>query len=203
MTQINLSDAELLRLLVAGDEHAFVQIYNRYQGPVYRFGLLMTGRANIAEEVTQEVFLLLIREPHRYDPGLGPLLAYLYGVARNHVLRILKRERPLVPLPDEAGNGIPFAQLVAQDDPFGDYTRNEIVRLVREAVLTLPTRYREVIVLCDFQEMSYADAALALGCAIGTVNSRLHRGHALLLRKLRAVGELESSATGERRRCFA
>jgi hypothetical protein len=69
---------------------------------------------------------------------------------------------------DEA---VPIAQLIAGDDPLGDCTRNEANRLVRQAVLALPARYREVIVLCDFQELSYAEAALALDCPAGTVNS--------------------------------
>jgi RNA polymerase sigma-70 factor (ECF subfamily) len=70
--------------------------------------------------------------------------------------------------------------------------------------LALPARYREVIVLCDFQEMSYAEAALALDCPIGTVNSRLHRGHALLLKKLRAAVRLDSTAPdAQGMRCFA
>src|SRR5205807_3552432 len=90
MTPTAHSDAELLRLMGAGDEHAFVTLYEKHQGAVYRFALLMSGGANIAEEVTQDVFLLLVREPQRYDPARGPLLTFLYGVARNYVLRSLK-----------------------------------------------------------------------------------------------------------------
>ncbi|MGH9967348.1 MAG: RNA polymerase sigma factor [Pyrinomonadaceae bacterium] len=201
MTPMISSDGELLRLVVAGDDHAFTELYRRHQGPVYRFALLMSGRHNIAEEVTQEVFLMLIRAPHRYDPALGSLPTYLYGVARNYVLRALKRERHFVSLGEDSEDGLHV--LVAQDDPFGDCTRNEVIRLVRQAVLTLPARYREVVVLCDFQEMSCADAAVALGCAVGTVNSRLHRGHALLLRKLHAAELDSSTAESQRLRCFA
>jgi len=79
----SVSDAELLRLMAAGDERAFITLYQRHQGPVYRFALLMTGAANVAEEVTQEIFLAMIREPHRYDPARASLSAYLYGMARN------------------------------------------------------------------------------------------------------------------------
>src|SRR5262245_56203160 len=154
------SDAELLRLIVAGDEPAFAALYQRHQGFIYRFALLMSGAPNIAEEVTQEVFLALIREAHRYDPARGSLAAYLCGVARNQVLRLLARERPYVPLVEETeeGEAVPLAQLIAPDDPLGNCTRNEVVKLVRQAVLALPERYREVIVLCDFQELSYAEA---------------------------------------------
>jgi RNA polymerase sigma-70 factor (ECF subfamily) len=199
------SDAELLHLIVAGNDQAFTALYRRHQGSVYRFALLMSGSVNIAEEVTQEVFLVLIREVQRYDPARGMLQAYLCGVARNYVLRFLERERPYVPLLEEsaAGDAETHTQLIAQDDPFGNCTRNEMIKLVRQAVLALPTRYREVVVLCDFQEMSYAEAALALDCPVGTVNSRLHRGHALLLKKLCVASQLDSATPHiERMRCF-
>jgi RNA polymerase sigma-70 factor, ECF subfamily len=200
------SDAELLRLIVAGDESAFTALYRRHQGVVYRFALLMSGSAHIAEEVTQEVFLALLREAQRYDPARSALTSYLYGIARNQVLRLLSRERPYVPLHEEneEGEALPLPQLIAQDNPLSDCTRNEVSRLVRQAVLALPARYREVIVLCDFQELSYAEAALALDCPLGTVNSRLHRGHALLLKRLRAAGKLDAAApAAQGLRCFA
>jgi RNA polymerase sigma-70 factor, ECF subfamily len=199
------SDGELLQRMKTGDDQAFTALYRRHQGPVYRFALLMSGSAVLAEEVTQEVFLVLMRDARRYDPGRGSLTAYLCGVARNYVLRLLERERPYVPLLEdpEAGEALAVSQLIAQDDPFGDCTRKQMVQLVRQAVLALPARYREAVVLCDFQEMSYAEAALVLDCAIGTVNSRLHRGHALLLEKLRATGRLDPASSDiQRLRCF-
>ena len=198
------SDAELLRLTIAGEEHAFAALYDRHQGAVYRFALLMSGAVNIAEEVTQEVFLLLMREPQRYDPGRGALPTYLYGVARNYVLRSLKRERPYVPLLEAPENGPPGTPFMAEEDPLDDCTRNEVIKLVRQAVLTLPERYREVVVLCDFQELSCADAAAALDCPIGTINSRLHRGHAMLVMKLRSVAKVDArSLDSQALRCFA
>jgi len=190
--------------MAAGDDQAFTQLYREHQASIYRFALLMSGTANIAEEVTQEVFLTLIREPSRFDPTRGPLRAYLYGVARNQVLRFLKRERSYVPLTEGLNGGTSIEESVAPDDPFGDYKRNEMIQLVRRAVLTLPPRYREVVVLCDFQEVSCAEAAIVLDCAIGTVNSRLHRGHVLLLKKMRAAAKLDSTSTSAQgMRCFA
>ncbi|MGH9768523.1 MAG: RNA polymerase sigma factor [Blastocatellia bacterium] len=200
------NDAELLRLTVAGDEHAFTALYRRHKGVVYRFALLMSGQASIAEEVTQEVFLALLRRAGRYDPARGALTAYLCGAARNQVLLLMEKERPYVHLVEESdeGEAVPLAQLIAGGDPLSDCTRNEANRLVRQAVLALPARYREVIVLCDFQELSCAEAALALGCPVGTVNSRLHRGHALLLKKLRAAARLDPAASdAQGMRCFA
>jgi RNA polymerase sigma-70 factor (ECF subfamily) len=195
------SDAELLRLMVVGDEQAFTALYRRHQGFVYRFALLMSGRASVAEEVTQEVFLALLRQARRYDPS-----AYLCGTARNQVLRLLERERPYVQLVEEADEGvaIPLAQLIAGDDPLTDCARNQAIKIVRQAVLALPARYREVIVLCDFLELSRAEAAVALDCPVGTVDSRLHRGHTLLLKKLRAAARLDPAAPdAQGLRCFA
>jgi RNA polymerase sigma-70 factor (ECF subfamily) len=197
---ITSSDADLLRLIVAGDDQAFMTVYRRHQPQIYRFALLMSGSVTIAEDVTQEVFLVLIREAHHYDSSRGPLSAYLYGVVRHHVLRCLERDRSYVPLVEESEDGedVMLTPLIAQDDPLSDCARQEAIELVRQSVLSLPARYREVVVLCDFQEMSYAEAALVLGCAIGTVNSRLHRGHALLLDKLRGAGKLDAASRGTR-----
>ena len=147
--------------------------------------------------------MVLVREPHRFDPGRGQLLPYLYGVARIHVLRFLKRERPYVSLIEETVDENSGSSYVAQDDPFGDCSRNEVVRLVRQAVLTLPPKYREVVVLCDFQEVSCAEAALALDCALGTVSSRLHRGHMMLLKKLSMIRKVDPASAGAQQRCFA
>ena len=189
--------------MAAGDEQAFAVLYRRYQGPIYRFGLLMCGSVNIAEEVTQEVFLLLVTSGSRFDPSRGLLLPYLYGLARIQVLRFLKRERPYVSLV-ETEDERPSERFIAKDDPFGDCSRNEVVRLVRQAVLTLPPRYREVVVLCDFQEVSCTEAAIALDCALGTVSSRLHRGRLLLLKKLSVMGKRDSAqVNAPQTRCFA
>ena len=88
-----MADVTLLRRMSAGDEEAFTALYRRRQGGIYRFALQMSGSEAIAEDVTQEVFLLLIREETAYDPSRGSLQGFLYGVARNHVLRALERNR--------------------------------------------------------------------------------------------------------------
>jgi RNA polymerase sigma-70 factor (ECF subfamily) len=190
------SDHELLRLMSDGDEEAFVALYRRHQGRIFRFALLMGGSSATADDVTQEVFLVLLRARHQFDPTRGSLATYLYGIARNHVWRVLERERAYAPLEDAAGDEeeTPVRQLAAQDDPLGELTRNEAAAELRHAVLALPARYREVIVLCDFHELSYAETALALDCAVGTVSSRLNRARALLAEKLRASGKLDSTS---------
>ena len=162
-----------------------------------------------------------MRDGRNFDPTRGSLAAYLYGIARNHVLRAFERERSFDPLEtdSEESNDAPHATLVAHFDPLGDLTRAESVEKLRQAVLALPAHYREVVVLCELHEMSYAEAAGALDCAVGTVRSRLHRARAMLAEKMRGRrgrepargGEAEAGGRGEgasaqglqTARCFA
>jgi RNA polymerase sigma-70 factor, ECF subfamily len=195
------TDEELWRLALAGDEQAFTLFYRRRQGAVYRFAWQMCGSESVAEDVTQEVFMALVCEGARYDPARGPIAAYLYGIARRQVLRRLAKDRAFVELPgDEAG--ATDERLLATHDPLGELTRRETVEVVRQAVLALPTHYREVVVLCDLHELSYAEAAEVLACALGTVRSRLARARLMLgerLRSLRPRAEAEVAA----KRCCA
>ena len=202
----DLSDSELLRSMLGGDEEALGVLYRRRQGSVYRFALQMSGVKAIAEDVTQEVFLFLMRQGHVFDPAKGSLSAFLLGVARNYVLRRLRVEQFLSPLSDDgADDEGPLFYAASELCPLDDLTRAETIESVRKAVLSLPPKYREVVALCELQDVSYAETAEILGCAIGTVRSRLHRARALLLEKLRPAAEVEEtdSATVKSARCFA
>ena len=182
-----LSDEELLTQLRAGDEESLVTLYRRRQGAVYRFAQQMSGSAEMAEDVTQDVFLALINGAGAFDAGKGSLVNYLYGAARFQVLRRWERERWFVYPGDNAAEEDSWAQMPdTKADLFSQMARREIVTQVREAVLKLPPHYREVVVLCELHEMDYAAAAQVIGCAIGTVRSRLHRARALLADRLRA-----------------
>src|SRR5678816_3596966 len=112
MTQRNdCSDNELLRQMLAGDEEALAQLYQRRQASIYRFALQMSGSKSIAEDVTQEVFLFLMREGHIFDPSKGTVSAFLFGVARIHVRRRLRAEHRLEPFGDDADDDdVPFLQ---------------------------------------------------------------------------------------------
>lgn len=201
------SDDDLLRLMLAGDEPAFTMLYRRRQGAIYRFALQMTGSESVAEDIVQEAFMTLMSEAEKYDPVRGTVGAFLYGIARNHVLRRLQRDRSYVSLnAEEAEESATFssAEMIAREDPFGELTRAETIKAVRRAVLALPAHYREAVVLCDLEEMSYEEAASALGCAIGTVRSRLHRARALLMRKLQPGAKSSGAEEAvEGARCFA
>ena len=166
-----LTDQELLLKMLSGDEDAFTTLYRRRQGPVYRFALQMTGSVVIAEDVTQEVFMALLLKTAKYDSARGSLASFLYGIARNLVLRRIEKTAEVE---DYAG----------PEDLLEDLTRRETVEHVRRAVLSLPAVYREAVVLCDLQDTSYEEAAQVLDCPIGTVRSRLNRGRSILAQKL-------------------
>ena len=200
-----LNDSELLRLMLAGDEEAFALLYRRRQGGIYRFAAQMSGSDSIGDDVTQEVFLFLMREGHTFDSSKGTLSAFLLGVARMYVRRRLKAEQRLELLGNTLDDDdAPFSP---QSDmcPLEDLTRAETIESVRKAILSLPEKHREVIVLCELQGVSYAETAEILGCAIGTVRSRLHRARAQLLTMLRPAADVEQrdSATVKSARCFA
>ena len=179
----NESDDELLLRVQSGDEQAFLALYGRRQGAIYRFALYMSGSPSAAEDITQEVFLALIREGCGYDPDRGSLSGYLFGIARKLVLRFNERARNDVVL-DSTSDNTHSPEFSVFEDPLADLTRREGIMALRRAVNALPRRYREVVVLCDLEEVDYVDAAAILNCPVGTVRSRLHRARGLLVEKL-------------------
>jgi RNA polymerase sigma-70 factor, ECF subfamily len=196
-----LTDDGLLGRMIAGDEDAFTLLYRRRHPSIYRFALHMSGNPTIAEDVTQEVFMTLIRDPRRFDPTRGTLGGFLFGVARNFLRKRWEQDRRLVALDGDAneiGEGPPSGDGSGGASRNGlhgngragptssdEFATRETISRVRSAVATLPENYREIVVLCDLEEMSYEEAASALGCPVGTVRSRLHRARAILLEKLR------------------
>ena len=190
-----LRDEQLLRMMQGGDEEAFTVLYRRRQGSVYRFVLEMSGSAPLAEDATQEVFMALVRESRGYDPTRGSLIAYLLGMARHHALRLLKRDQTYVPVAQMEENRQDRADLapLSGEDPHSAMARRETIQWVRQAILSLPEHYREAVVLCDLNEMSYEETASVLECSVGTVRSRLHRGRALLLQKFMGGVKVETA----------
>lgn len=179
------SEPELLRLAVSGDEDAFGALYERLKSSVYRFALHMTGSVVQAEDITQDSFITLMEEGDKFDESKGQVLSFLIGIARNFVRRAYRSQARNAPLvtENEQGEEVELA-LESGQDTIADVLRGETVDLVREAVQTLPPHYREVVVLCDLCEMSYAEASAQLECNLGTIRSRLNRAHNLLAKKL-------------------
>jgi RNA polymerase sigma-70 factor (ECF subfamily) len=175
-----------LRRAASGDEDAFGVLYRRHQAALYRFALRMTGRAWAAEEIVQDVFMTLLRAPKKYDVKRAALGAFLFGIARNRIMKHAERA-PQESSWDQQNRNHSSAATAFAVNPFTPTLwaeEQERVARVRAAVLELPVEFREAVVLCELEELSYEEAAGLLGCPIGTIRSRLHRGRALLLSKL-------------------
>jgi RNA polymerase sigma-70 factor, ECF subfamily len=178
-------DEVLLRRAAKGNEESFTLLYRRHQAALYRFAVRMTGNAWAAEEVVQDVFMTLMREPKKYDAGRGPVGAYLFGIARNRVMKFLERRPRELSLDEPHGNGAHASNAAINTfTPVHWAEQQERSERVRAAVLELPAEFREAVVLCELEELSYEEAAQLSGCPIGTIRSRLHRGRALLMVKL-------------------
>jgi RNA polymerase sigma-70 factor, ECF subfamily len=212
--ETELTDDGLLRRMAAGEEGAFTLLYRRKHPAIYRFALHMSGNTSAAEDVTQEVFITLIRNPDRFDPTRGNLTSFLFGIARNHLRKRWEQDRRLVAFAEgeeelggfgaghAGGNGNGFGHIAGSrngvsGDSADQFASLETVLRVRQAISTLPENYREVVALCELEEMSYEEAATALECPVGTVRSRLHRARALLVEKLRGGRADRAAAVGE------
>ena len=195
------TDTELVRRLVDGDKEAFAELYQRRHANIYRFALHMSGRPEMADDVAQETFMVLINKSAVYDETKGAVNSFLLGIARNQVLRRLRQERPTVQV-DEHHEEIDHDTSVQSH--LSSFARKEKIDAVRKAILSLPEHYREVVILCELQEVSYAETAHILNCAVGTVRSRLHRARAILAEKLESARDENSTSNAvNSTRCFA
>ena len=177
------TNEELLQKVRERDEEAFRRLFHRLAGPLYRFLLQMGASRPLAEETVQDIFLMLIEKRDTFDENRGPLLPYLYGVARNKLRSSFRGRQRLVSdsvLEERADDGARLEERVA--------ARLELGRL-QQMIGGLPEQYREVLILCDLNEFSYHEAAQALDCNVGTVRSRLHRARGLLREKLSQTEE--------------
>lgn len=191
------SDAELLRRARGGDETAFVALYQRLKNSIFRYAFYMTNSRSTAEEVTQDVFIALLKEGGKYRADRGDLGAFAFGIARNLVRRAERRERSQEAISCDQALETFSGKLFAESESLaGQVIRKDLAFRVQSAIASLPDHYRQVVVLCDLCEFSYADAAQRLHCALGTIRSRLSRAHSLLAQKLEPLRSSQRSVAG-------
>lgn len=174
------AEAELLLKAARGDEPAFLLLYERHRTPVFRFACRMLGSSPLAEDVTQECFLSVLRRPEAFQAERASLRTYLCAIARYLALKQLRKrgeettvDDPPDDTPSEAGS-----------DPLHAVLQEEAAEAVRRAVAALPPLQREAVVLFEYHEMSLADIAATCEIDVGTVKSRLHRARERLRRTL-------------------
>ena len=179
-----IDDAALLERARRGDEDAFSELFFRHQRTIFRYAVYMCG-ADVADDVVQDTFMNVLLKSGRYDASKGAVISYLLGTARHLMLRRLSisRSSPV----EEFTENSNVEGSIDHETPLDDFARLETIEVVRAAVQSLPPAHREVIVLCELEEMDYVEAANVLQCPLGTVRSRLNRAKALLSRKLGGV----------------
>lgn len=186
-------ELSLLARLKQGDEDAFAELYRRHKDAVYRFALLWTGSAATAADVTQEAFLAFIAKPEGYDPARGSFPAWLCGVARNLARKEAGLREDATDPADLSADHALHDDHVDHATPEGRLLADERADQVRAALAGVAPHYRDVLVLCELCDHSYAEAAQVCGIDIGTVRSRLSRARAQFAHQLSRLGLLAGS----------
>ena len=157
------------------------QAFEQYHRAVYSFSYRLTRREDLAEDITQECFLALVRTPQRFDEARGTLKTYLFSIARNLVLKQYRDHRAEEPLDDSEAL-----------DAAGPGEAPEVSLAVSTAVAGLPLLQQEALILFQYEGATLEEIAGIVGADVGTVKSRLHRARERLRRVLapqRKVGK--------------
>ena len=175
------TDELLLKQAGEGDQAAFLELYDRYRDPIFRFAYRLLGAVEIAEDVTHDCFLSLIRKPENFRPERASLKTYLYAAARNLALKHFRnqgRETDLDEVseePKESPRRGPLRRLLDE----------ELATQVREAIFGLPPLQREALILFEYEGLSLSEVAEVAGTDVGAVKARLYRAREGLRRVLR------------------
>jgi len=176
-------DSADIERIATGDAEAFSRLYNLYRDRVFGFAYRMLGSQSVAEEATQEAFMALIRHPERFRPELGSMLTFLCAVARNCILNhYRKNNAETEDFSDD--DDLYLVRDESVPDPLSALMGREMETKVRQAVDLLPTLQREVIVLREFQELSYEEISVVVGADVNVVKARLYRARQALGKRL-------------------
>jgi RNA polymerase sigma-70 factor, ECF subfamily len=175
------TDELLLRKAGEGDHAAFLELYDRFRQPIFRFAYRLLGSVEIAEDVTHDCFLSLIRKPENFRPERASLKTYLYAATRNLALKHFRdqgRETGLDEVkqePQESPRRGPLRRLLDE----------ELAAQVREAVFSLPPLQREALILFEYEGLSLSEVAEITGTDVGAIKARLYRARQGLRTTLR------------------
>jgi RNA polymerase sigma-70 factor (ECF subfamily) len=184
---VNLSDRELSAEIIEscrlGDRDAFRALYDLYKDRVYSISLyFFHGDQTVASDVTQQVFLKLMTSIDQFR-GDAEFSTWLYRLVVNACMDAARRRKPDVVIADRSQ----MEAFAGPDSQEEDYARAQTAKSVREAVSALPPKFRIAVLLRYFDDLSYEQMAKALHCSMGTVASRLSRGHKILAERLKGL----------------
>ena len=175
------TDEVLLRRAGEGDQGAFLELYDRHRQPIFRFAYRLLGEVDIAEDVTHDCFLSLIRKPENFRPERASLRTYLFAAARNLALKHFRstgRETGLDEMTEEP-------ELSPRHHPLRKLLDEELAAEVRRAVFSLAPLQREALVLFEYEGLSLGEIAEITGADVGAVKGRLFRARERLKSILR------------------
>lgn len=168
-----------------GDAQAFTALYRRYQTPLYRYAVLRCGSDAVAADLVQEVFMGLMQGQYRFDPGLGQLQFFLFGVIRNLALKHDVQARRFENAEQtNQDNEIEDEVVCEHPSPLQRLLHDEMAEELRIAIAALSAHYRDVLILFEIQELSYLEIAQICQINVGTVRSRLSRARQALADRL-------------------
>lgn len=177
--------AEIIAACRGGDRVAFRQLYDTYKDRVYSTALyFFHGDETAASDATQQVFLKALRNIGQFR-GESAFSTWLYRMVVNVCLDDARGRRLRLQLDDSE----PMELAATADSQESGYARAQTSKQVRSAVASLPPKFRMAVLLRYFIELSYEDMAKTLRCSMGTVASRLNRGHKMLAERLKGVVE--------------
>ena len=183
------SDAQLMHLAQRGDPKAITALYLRYRRKVLNYLYRLTGNRHVAEEMTQETFLRVVKHLPSYRPT-GSVGGWIFRIAKNLALNSFRDRKGVREISleesltgqglEEGHEGLCREEVIADGKlgPAEAVNRKEVERQVQEALLKVTPVFREVLILCDIQGYAYREAAEILKCSINTIASRLARGRA-------------------------
>lgn len=171
------ADRAAVQRVLEGEVDAFAEIVGRWQGPLVNLAHRFCHDPGLAEELAQDAFVRAYRALPRWR-GESRFSTWLFAVALNVYRSRLRRVR-VAEVPLDALRGMADSRFVDRE-----YERRDRAELVRRSVLSLPEKYRDALVLFYFHDLDVAEAARTLGLPEGTVKAQLHRGRAILRRKL-------------------
>ena len=183
-----VEDAELARRCENGDESAWTMLVERYERRIWHVAYQFTGRADEAEELTQEIFIKAYLALHRFNPQYR-FTTWIYHIASNRTIDYLRRKRPWhLPLGDRdpwRPSGAPADTLRSlEPSPYEEIRAKEVNQRIHQAIEDLPPSYRDLIVLRHFSHMRYDEIARIRNLPIGTVKNRLFRARECLRRAI-------------------
>jgi RNA polymerase sigma-70 factor, ECF subfamily len=169
-TRVGGPDTLLAERLAAGDDHALAEIFDRLGPAVYGAAVRVLGESSAAQDVVQDVFVELWRDPARYEPATASLRTFLTLRARHRAVDLVRSELRRVARQERQHR---LAQPAAHPSPFDLVAGAEAARVVRDAVALLPDNQRQVVELAYYRGLTCREVALAAGIPEGTAKSRL------------------------------